>query len=74
MAACTNNNAIIITIGEADGAINQSSNRRSADYKPNIWNYDHLQFLGTEFELEVEVEVVADVNISSDDVGCGRWW
>ncbi|KAI3718774.1 hypothetical protein L6452_19658 [Arctium lappa] len=56
LMACTNND-IIMPTPQADGAINQSANRRSADYKTNIWNYDHLQFLGREFdELECRME------------------
>lgn len=37
---------------EAIGIINQSFERRSADYKPNIWNYDLLQSLQCEFHEE----------------------
>ncbi|XP_023748868.1 alpha-farnesene synthase isoform X1 [Lactuca sativa] len=37
---------------EAIGIINQCSERRSADYKPNIWNYDFLQSLKSEFHEE----------------------
>ncbi|KAL4585491.1 hypothetical protein LXL04_010112 [Taraxacum kok-saghyz] len=37
---------------EATGIINQSFERRSADYKPNIWNYDLLQSLQCEFHEE----------------------
>lgn len=51
------NNDIIMPTDQVDGAINQTSNRRSADYKANIWNYDDLQFLGREFnELECRME------------------
>ncbi|KAI3765165.1 hypothetical protein L2E82_15192 [Cichorium intybus] len=48
---------------KAVGSINQSVKRRSADYQPNIWNYDLLQSLICEFheeEYRIQVKTVRE--------------